>query len=121
MNYFRIGDQRKRMWRGFRLQRKRLSVLRVRFISYFIRFFCKWKFPYLKAFKILLKRGVAKRRIIMNNVMIKNPSQERMVSAYSLRSHNQKNSFDHSEAISDCLEFIKMSAILADGNSVHGQ
>lgn len=121
MSYDRICDRRRRLSRGFRLQRKRCSVLRVRFISYFIRFFCKWKFPYLKALKILLKRGtVAKRsRIIMSNIIKNRPnSQERMIStACSSRSYNQINSF-HSEAISDCLEFIKMSAISADGSSV---
>ncbi|KAG7971371.1 hypothetical protein I3843_07G130400 [Carya illinoinensis] len=119
MSYDRIFcDRRRRLLRGFRLQRRRFSVLRVRFISYFIRFFCKWKFPNLKALKILPKKGtVAKRRIITSNI-IKNPnSQQRMVTTCSSRSYNQINSF-HSEAISDCLEFIKMSAISADGNSV---
>jgi hypothetical protein len=132
MSYEWISGRRiRRPSRGFRLQKRRFSVLRVRFF-YFIRFFCKWKFPYEQALK-LLKKGRTKRSIASsNNINInENSCREILVldlegrrrstsrSACNLGSYisNGSNSF-YSEAISDCLEFIKMSALSADANSV---
>jgi hypothetical protein len=132
MSYEWISGRRiRRPSRGFRLQKRRFSVLRVRFF-YFIGFFCKWKFPYEQALK-LLKKGRTKRSIASsNNINInENSCREILVldlegrrrstsrSACNLGSYisNGSNSF-YSEAISDCLEFIKMSALSADANSV---
>jgi hypothetical protein len=132
MSYEWISGRRiRRPSRGFRLRKRRFSVLRVR-LFYFIRFFCKWKFPYEQALK-LLKKGRTKRSIASsNNINInENSCREILVldlegrrrstsrSACNLGSYisNGSNSF-YSEAISDCLEFIKMSALSADANSV---
>lgn len=118
MSYDWISYQRRRPSRGFRLHKRRFSVLRVRFF-YVIRFFCKWKFPYEKALKLLkkgrTKRSITRRSSNINERMVL--EGRRSISACSSRSYNSSNSF-YSEAISDCLEFIKMSALSADANSV---
>lgn len=119
------GRRTRRPSRGFRLQKRRFSVLRVRFF-YFIRFFCKWKFPYEQALK-LLKKGRTKRSVASSshNININENScreilvldlepegQRRSTSRSACNSgsyiNNGSNSF-YSEAIFDCLEFIKMS------------
>lgn len=123
MSYDWISGRRRRPSRGFRLHKRRFSVLRVRFF-YFIRFFCKWKFPYEQALKLLTKKGRTKRSIASGNININENSshQEILVLQGRRRSTSacNSNSF-YSEAISDCLEFIKMSALSADVHSVaHG-
>jgi hypothetical protein len=127
MSYDWRSGQRRPPSRGFRLHKRRFSVLRVRFF-YFIRlFFCKWRFPYKQALK-LLKKCRTKRSITSSNINGNSSLDERMVlegrrrrisAGCSSRSYNGLNSF-YSEAISDCLEFIKMSALSADGNSICG-
>ncbi|KAB1209330.1 hypothetical protein CJ030_MR6G016567 [Morella rubra] len=114
-NYKRISGQRRRPWRGFRLQKKRFSVLRVRFL-YFLGFYRRWKFSCGEALRSLLKKGIRRKRNIINSKINQNCSQEGMESC-SWRAYNPSSSF-YSEAISDCLEFIKLSAVAVDGNSV---
>ncbi|KAK9928503.1 hypothetical protein M0R45_025636 [Rubus argutus] len=90
--------------RGFKLKtvRRRLCVQWHR-VNYFISFFYKlkyWKFPYVDRVVNLFKKGGRPgiRRSNCNSINCNKAS-----------SRNSLNSF-YSDAISDCLEFIKLSA-----------
>ncbi|PON73237.1 hypothetical protein TorRG33x02_249730 [Trema orientale] len=120
MSYNRISGRR--IWhpsRGFRLKPRRLSFsvhwLRLRFF-YFIRFcLSKWKFPYERMIKFLKKKQGKKSKIKSHNLILNGYGCRG-----DTRSYEPLNPF-YSEAISDCLEFIKLSSVSAaeDGNQLN--
>ncbi|CAL0314253.1 unnamed protein product [Lupinus luteus] len=102
--------------RGFRLNLRRLYVLRLRKrFSFFLRVFDKWKVSYGEALQVLKKvfrrKGGFKRN---NSTSSKNGliKEERIKGHVDCRvtSYVMNNSF-YAEAIADCLEFIKRTSI----------
>lgn len=104
--------------RGFRVNIRKLSIqrLRVRFMKLFKVFF-KWRKSYERAVKSL-RKGISGGRYKSTH----NHSQTRLISAHDnkikpdntrLRSLGRTNSF-YSEAIADCLEFIKRNSLSVD-------
>lgn len=96
---------RRQTWRGFWLRARRFSISML----------CvRWKFSYGQAVK-LLKRGKSITRNQYHNLKRK---KIKMVStadssSSSSRSSSSSSSF-YSDAISDCLEYIKMTSTSAD-------
>lgn len=81
--------------RGFRIRRRFcVNWLRVRFF-YLLRFFCKWKFSCDHFTRILVKSITRPKRIRSGTNNSKN--------------NDHFNTF-YSEAISECLEYIKLSS-----------
>ncbi|KAH8494662.1 hypothetical protein POPTR_011G145200v4 [Populus trichocarpa] len=133
MRYTRVGKRSHHRHgasctRGFRLKYpRRFSVqrLRARFF-YLFRFFSRWRSSYGRAVQYL-KRGVNRNSSIIERC----GSNERgfMMDAtschymgkvddqYRFRSFGRSNSF-YSEAIADCLEFIKRSSISVEQKQV---
>lgn len=106
MDYSSINGERKLQRKGFRLRTSWLSVRwsGLRFL-FFRRCFCKWKFSGRSRQAIeLLKKCSAKRTRSNGNL-------EAVPSTYV----SSSTSF-YSDAIDDCLEFIKMCAISAPCN-----
>ncbi|KAL8200323.1 hypothetical protein R6Q57_011662 [Mikania cordata] len=106
MSYNRVG-RRYYPARGFRLNSKRLSVQRLR--AKFFNFF-----------KILLgswRSGSSASSLEKNTTRVSGKTSQRSLvateNAYGLRSFGRSNSF-YSEAIEDCLEFIKRSSVSLD-------
>ncbi|XP_058071346.1 uncharacterized protein LOC131220421 [Magnolia sinica] len=114
-----IGYYRSRRgWRrikGFRVNSGRLSVhrLRIRFLD-FISFLRRWKRVCDRALNSL-KKGIRNRND--NSVSSKRSlvAERRRPNGpdYKLRAYGRSNSF-YAEAIADCLEFIKRSALVMD-------
>ncbi|KAL5778437.1 hypothetical protein ACOSP7_011363 [Xanthoceras sorbifolium] len=119
--------RRHSLTRGFWLKTRRLSIPRLRVIRrfYWFRFFfkCKWKLSYGQAFLKSLKRGVVKTFIYRHHKSSKNNDdhhhnlKRRMIltgdsggGGSRSGTYNYTSSF-YSDAIKDCLEYIKMSAI----------
>lgn len=111
-----IGYYRSRRgWRrikGFRVNSCRLSIhrLHVRFLD-FIKLLRKWKSSYGKALKTL-KKGIRSSR---KRPSADDGSRRGLVGRpdHKLKSYRHSNSF-YAEAIADCLEFIKRSAVAID-------
>ncbi|KAL8266002.1 hypothetical protein R6Q59_003346 [Mikania micrantha] len=106
MNYNRVG-RRYYPARGFRLNSKRFSVQRLR--AKFFNFF-----------KILLgswRSGSSSSSFEKNTTRVSGKTSQRSLvpteNAYGFRSFGRSNSF-YSEAIEDCLEFIKRSSVSLD-------
>lgn len=120
MGYSKIGRRCHGAGRGFRLNPKRFSVqrLRARFFHLF-KLLSRWKSSYGQALQSL-KRGM----VTINNYSLRRNSStnSRRGLVVEVSSHNyglgdcrmitfrRSNSF-YSEAIADCLEFIKRSSI----------
>lgn len=120
LSYNRVGRRWHRM-RGFRLNHRRFSVsrLRVRFI-YLVRLLGRWKSSYGQALESLkkgLSRCSSKRRTCYSSRGLDMERRNLSRPDCRLRSYGRSNSF-YSEAIADCLEFIKSSAVSMDDNSV---
>ncbi|KAK2657675.1 hypothetical protein Ddye_010727 [Dipteronia dyeriana] len=113
--------------RGFKLNQRRFSVqgLRAKFV-YLFRILSRWRYSCAQALKSA-KKGTTKRST-SSHIFPRNNSNSRrslvMVDSSSssssslknncrLRSFARSNSF-YSEAIADCLEFIKRSSISID-------
>ncbi|KAJ1377671.1 hypothetical protein SESBI_48635 [Sesbania bispinosa] len=102
--------------RGFRLNHRKLYVLRLRKrFTFFLRIFDSWKLSYGEALQLLKKvfcrkggfkrnNSNSSRRSLVREEEIKGQSDCRM------RSYGRSNSF-YAEAIADCLEFIKRTSI----------
>lgn len=134
MSYNRVGYGRIKCHgsRGFKLNPKRFSVLklRARFLCLF-RLLNRWRCSYGKALQSLKKsmsqkNGSAGIGITRNNSTSSRKSlfaevvrEKGRVQDYQcrLRSLGRSNSF-YAEAIADCLEFIKRSSISVDQNPV---
>ncbi|KAL5752253.1 hypothetical protein ACOSP7_022439 [Xanthoceras sorbifolium] len=121
--------------RGFKLNQRRFSVqgLRAKFV-YLFRVMSRWRYSCGQALKSLNKKGTttttSNRR--SSYIFPRNSSSSRrslvMVDSSSssssnnnncrLRSFGRSNSF-YSEAIADCLEFIKRSSISVDDHHHH--
>lgn len=120
MSYNRVG-RRCHGTRGFRLNPKRFSVqrLRARFL-YLFRLLNTWRRSYGQVLQSL-KRGISRRRSGKRNNSRTSSSRRRLAMEVPtdcrLRSFGRSNSF-YSEAIADCLEFIKRSSISVDDKSV---
>lgn len=110
--------------RGFRLYTKKLSIhrlIRARFLHIF-RFFNKWKKSYNRAVRSL-RKGLSNRKSrakrMINDRDYGSNYQSRLIgegerkSESRLRSLARTNSF-YTEAIADCLEFIKRNSLSLD-------
>lgn len=118
MSYYRICSRR--IWhpsRGFRLRPRWLSVqwLRLRFFYLIRSCLSKWKLPYQNMVKFLKKKQGNKKSKIINshNPILNNNGYG---CGCNTRSYEPLNNPFYSEAISDCLEFIKLSSISAAEN-----
>ncbi|GMP32262.1 hypothetical protein CsSME_00006100 [Camellia sinensis var. sinensis] len=105
LTYNKVGNRSSTTGkRCFRLNPKRFSVqrLRAKFL-YVFRIFSKWRCLYGHDLESI-KKGVIKRS---------SSSRKESSTDYRLRSFGRSNSF-YSEAIADCLEFIKRTSISVD-------
>lgn len=103
--------------RGFRLNLRRLYVLRLRKrFNFFIRLFDMWKVSYAEALHVLKKVFRRKGGFKRNN---SNSNKSGLVREERIKGHadncrvtsyGRNNSF-YAEAIADCLEFIKRTSI----------
>ncbi|KAI4327877.1 hypothetical protein L6164_020288 [Bauhinia variegata] len=106
--------------RGFRLNPRRLYVLRLRKrFTFLFRLFDRWKLSYVQALRLLKKVFRRKGGCKRNN---SNSSRSSLVREENIkgapescrfRSYGRSNSF-YAEAIADCLEFIKRTSISMD-------
>ncbi|KAJ7944016.1 Protein phosphatase [Quillaja saponaria] len=122
MSYNGIINRRGFCRRGFRLNPKRLSIqrLRTRFICLF-RHFERWRLSCAQALKLLRKvfcrnRGI-KRNSSRSRSLMREKQNKDIADQCRMRSYGRSNSF-YSEAIADCLEFIKRSSVSMDQNPV---
>lgn len=94
--------------RGFRLNLRRLYVLRLRKrFNFFLRLFDMWKVSYAEALHVLKKVFRRKGGFKRNN---SNNSKKGHADNCRVTSYGRNNSF-YAEAIADCLEFIKRTSI----------
>ncbi|KAK7252610.1 hypothetical protein RIF29_36685 [Crotalaria pallida] len=102
--------------RGFRLNLRRLYILRLRKrFTFFLRLFDKWKVSYGEALQVLKKVFRRKGGFKRNN---SNSSRNGLIRDERIKGHadrrvisyGRNNSF-YAEAIADCLEFIKRTSI----------
>ncbi|KAJ4967617.1 hypothetical protein NE237_019466 [Protea cynaroides] len=115
LTHNRVGRRWNRT-RGFRLSHRRFSLnrLRTRFL-YFIRFVSRWKSSYGQAINSM-KNSITRCRSCSRSFR-KMEEKNFHLSDYRLGFHGRSNSF-YSEAIADCLEFIKRSSVSVDDDSV---
>uniref|UniRef100_A0A7C9A1R0 Uncharacterized protein n=1 Tax=Opuntia streptacantha TaxID=393608 RepID=A0A7C9A1R0_OPUST len=104
--------------RGFRLNMRKLSIhkLRVKFLHLF-RVLNRWKRSYERAIRSL-RKGITYRRsssrTSQSRLIATSGREERFIKPECrLRSLARTNSF-YSEAIADCLEFIKRNSLSLD-------
>jgi hypothetical protein len=114
--------------RGFRLKYpRRFSVqrFRARFFCLF-RFLSRWRSSYGQAVQYLkrgmgrdsgIKRCGSSKRVLVMDATSTCHYMEKGDEHYSFRSFGRSNSF-YSEAIADCLEFIKRSSISVEQKQV---
>lgn len=115
--------------RGFRINPRRFSVqrLRTKFL-YLLKLFNKWRFSYGNALRSMRKNltrnssckrnsGSGRKSLV---VMKEVPYTYTMGDSSRLRSYARTNSF-YSEAIADCLDFIKRNSLSMDENPVISQ
>ncbi|EEF33835.1 conserved hypothetical protein [Ricinus communis] len=103
--------------RGFRLNCKRFSVqrLRARFV-YLFKLLSRWKSSYGHAVQSL-KRSMSRSSGIKRNTSSRRSLVVEVSSDCRMRTFGRSNSF-YSEAIADCLEFIKRSSISVEQKQV---
>ncbi|KAJ4963620.1 hypothetical protein NE237_023559 [Protea cynaroides] len=105
--------------RGFRLSPRRFSVyrLRVKFL-YLVRLLRRWKSSYGQAIESL-KKGIGRCSSSNRSCKGMTTMEERSFDQADcrLKTYRRSNSF-YSEAIADCLEFIKRSSVSVNDNSV---
>ncbi|KAI3699279.1 hypothetical protein L2E82_43495 [Cichorium intybus] len=92
--------------RGFRLNPKRFYVqrLRAKFCNFFKNLMVSWRSRSSSVYEKCATKGLSQRNIVTKE------------NAYRLRSFGRSNSF-YSEAIEDCLEFIRRSSVSSDDKS----
>lgn len=112
--YHRVLGRRCHGTRGFRLNSRKFSVQRLRAKFYYLfRMLSRWRSSYENGLSYL------KRNIARNSGKKDSSSRRDLVAPnvygaeYRLRSFGRSNSF-YSEAIADCLEFIKRSSVSGD-------
>ena len=121
MSYNRVSSNSRRLsscqgsCRGFRLNPRRIYVLRLRKrFTFFLRLFDKCKLSYSQALhllkKVFHKKGSFKRNSSSSSSN-SNSSNSSLVRKQI--SYGRSNSF-YAEAIADCLEFIKRTSISMD-------
>ena len=106
--------------RGFRLNLRRLYLLRLRKrFTFFLRLFDRWELSYAQALQLLKKvfhrRGGFKRNNSNSNSSKNGLVKEERIKGQQVvcsrvASYGRNNSF-YAEAIADCLEFIKRTSI----------
>ncbi|CAH1413754.1 unnamed protein product [Lactuca virosa] len=102
VSYNRVG-RRYYATRGFRLNVKRFYVQRLRpkFFNFFKNLIRSWRSSSSALYEKCSTRGGGQLNLVAKE------------NAYRLRSFGRSNSF-YSEAIEDCLEFIKRSSVSSD-------
>ena len=110
------GKASSRCSRGFRLNPRKLYVLRLRKrFNFFLGLFDSWKLSYGEAIQLLKKVVCRKSGLKRNNSNNSTRSfvREEKIKGQDdckMRSFGRSNSF-YAEAIADCLEFIKRTSI----------
>lgn len=110
MRYNRVG-QRSAGAKGFRLKRFSVQRLRARFF-YIFNFLSRWRFS-LESLKKSMTRSRSKKDDGIGGNLFSQETNNACRYEYRLRSFGRSNSF-YSEAIADCLEFIKRSSVSVD-------
>ncbi|CAJ1942163.1 unnamed protein product [Sphenostylis stenocarpa] len=116
MSYNRVSSGKVSRCRGFRLNPRKLYVLRLRKrFNFFLKLFDSWKLSYGEAIQLLKKLVCRKGGFKRNNSNNSNTClvrQEKIKGQDDcrMRSCGKSNSF-YAEAIADCLEFIKRTSI----------
>lgn len=122
MTYKRVSSNGSRgsFCRGFRLSPRRVCVLRLRKrLAFFLRLLERCRVSYARALKVFVKMLHRRRRSSFkrNNSSRRSLVTEEQIKGRAdcsrLRSFARSNSF-YSEAIADCLEFIKRTSISMD-------
>ena len=110
MSYNRVSSGKKvSRCRGFRLNPRKLYVLRLRKrFNFFLRLFDSWKLSYVEAIQLLKKVVCRKGGFRRNNS--NNSSSCLVREDCRMGPCGRSNSF-YAEAIADCLEFIKRTSI----------
>lgn len=102
--------------KGFRLNLRKFNVLRLRKrFNFFLRFFNNWKISYGEALqflkKVFCRKSGFKRNSSSRRSLIKEEEIKGQDYYWKMRSsYGRTNSF-YSEAIEDCLEFIKRTSM----------
>ncbi|KAG9160271.1 hypothetical protein Leryth_018924 [Lithospermum erythrorhizon] len=125
MNYSKISKKGNNGTRGFKLNIKKFSVLslRAKFVSMFNKLFSRrWRlFSYenlLKSMRNMGRRRSSKEKYgSRGNLVMKDASYKNIKNDCPFRSYARSNSF-YSEAIADCLDFIKRNSISLDEKPV---
>ena len=115
MSYKRVSSGRVShgRCRGFRLNPRRLLVLRLRKrFTFILRLFHKWKLSYGEALQLLKRVFCIKGGFKRNNSNSSSRRRRILVREEQIKSQSyvRSNSF-YAEAIADCLEFIKRTSI----------
>nr|DAD41894.1 TPA_asm: hypothetical protein HUJ06_016217 [Nelumbo nucifera] len=117
MSYNRVGRRWHHRMKGFRLNARRFSVCRLRTrLWYLFGVLSRWKSSYGQALESL-KKGISSSSSSRRGLAM---GGENLISRHrdcKLRSFGRSNSF-YSEAIADCLEFIKRTSISVDEKPV---
>jgi len=109
MSYNRVSSAKLSRCRGFRMNPRKLYVLRLRKrFNFFLRLFDSWKLSYGEAIQ-LLKKVVCRKGCFKRNNSTCLVSEEKLNDC-KMGSCGRSNSF-YAEAIADCLEFIKRTSI----------
>lgn len=115
MNYDKMMSKKCCGIKGLRLNPRRFSVQRLRTnFLYIFRVFKRWKNSYRNCLRLLRRNLVRRRRTKAGSVQTSEAGYGFSTSSYSVvRTMNHSNSFC-SEAIADCLEFIKRNSVSID-------
>ncbi|XVF16063.1 hypothetical protein REPUB_Repub09cG0208700 [Reevesia pubescens] len=124
MRYAMVG-RRCRGCKGFRLNiPRRFSVqgLRARF-SYLFRQFSRWRSSYGRALRLIIRKMgmngssnmmMIKRNNSSSSLVTLTPNEVTLPNSCRLRPSLARSNSFYSEAIADCLEFIKRSSLSVD-------
>ncbi|KAG9129135.1 hypothetical protein Leryth_006387 [Lithospermum erythrorhizon] len=123
MSYNKIGKKCNGM-RGFKLKIRRFSIkrLRAKFLFMF-KFLRRWRSCCGKGIQFLIKKNVAKEKeesqksLSGGNLVMEDVPYKHIVNDYRMKSYARSNSF-YSEAIADCLDFIKRNSLSLDEKAV---
>ncbi|KAL3525138.1 hypothetical protein ACH5RR_013510 [Cinchona calisaya] len=121
MRYNRVGSKKSSSYschgfRGFRINPRRFSVqkLRTKFL-YLLKIFNKWRSSYGNAFQSMRKNPARRSRKDVVVTKEVKPYKIYSMDDSRIRSFARTNSF-YSEAIADCLDFIKRNSLSMDEN-----
>ncbi|GAA0148763.1 hypothetical protein Leryth_013842 [Lithospermum erythrorhizon] len=124
MNYSKISKKNNGISRGFKLNIKKFSIqsLRAKFVFMFNKFFSKRLRFFSYGGLLQSMRNMGSKRSKENygskrNLIMKDTQYRNIKNSCQLGSYGRSNSF-YSEAISDCLDFIKKNSISLDEKPV---